>query len=113
MSLDTAVPAAKTLGIPPASLLPRDPDPDIDEGAVAAFTLILENKGAIRMLARLLAAAGAAPPGRMPAVLDDEGGEGLALSDREVDLLEAVVLSLRAQQRERDTMPTEDPGGDA
>ena len=100
LSLDKAVALAHFYGIPPARLLPREPEPETDEAAVAALALILANANVSRHIARLLAAGGCVPPGTTPVAL--EPGEPLTLTDGEINMLGTVVDELRARIRDRD-----------
>lgn len=112
LTVDRLVELAHLYGIPPASLLPREPDPEIDEAVVAAAARILARGNVHEKIARMLA-GGRWPASDVPSAIP-EPGEPLVLMDDEVDMLEAVVRGLRAQQRARDTMPTVDePDDDA
>jgi transcriptional regulator with XRE-family HTH domain len=97
LTIDRAVEVARLFGIPPASLMPTEPAADIDEATVARVVVKLATGGALQKIARILAADGL-PDGLPP------GGD--------VDLLDLVVQSLRAQQRTRSTIPTVDEPDD-
>jgi transcriptional regulator with XRE-family HTH domain len=110
LSLDKAVDLAHFYGIPPARLLPREPEPEIDEAAVAALALILANANVGKKIARLLVTGGCVPPGTTP--VDLEPGEPLILTDGEVNMLGTIVDELRARIRDRDSITTDgEPDG--
>lgn len=111
LTVDRLVELAHFYSIPPASLLPREPDPEIDEAAVALAARILANGNVHQKIARMLVTGGWSPDG---VTAPPEPGEPLVLTDEMVELLGGVIDDLRAQIRERDTMPTVDePDDDA
>ena len=109
LSLDKAVELAHFYGIPPASLLPREPQPEIDEAAVTQIALILANGNVGQKIAQLIVAGGWSPDGITPA---PGPGEPLVLDDDMVDAIISVGDGLRAWRRDRDAMPTDDEPDD-